>query len=816
MVPTVTRAAVIRQLGDTTELTAEYPLKQPSQLAPGNVLVCHSDLHWMAGELMLRPRLPSVGGHEGVGNVVAIGANTINDSIKIGDRVGVKYVMDTCGRCGMCRSGLEQHCAEVKTAGFRLDGTFAEYVVGYVDHLVPIPKELSSAAAAPILCAGVTVYKALKQSNTTAGNWIVITGAGGGLGHLAVQYAVAMGLRVAAVDTGEKKRKLCLDLGVEKWIDFKESNVVEVAGEIAPEAVLVLTPIIPTYIQAVQYVRPHGTVVCVGIPSESLSNFSLELMIFKGVKLVGTLFGNYQDALEALDFAARGKVRPHYHERPIEEINSGLHSPFSRHLPHCDSAHVVRSPSMYERTPGVGEMPVLCEYDWEVHLTYSVMRGSRRSTRWPAILKMNLHINHEECRVRKVGLHDPKSWELDLEELTKVARDAITVLRLQSLKASKLFKLHLYANKYFGTLSLCLHRHVHSRTLRVIAPFVHMSFSDGVPTVTRAAVIRQLGDTTELTAEYPLKQPSQLAPGNVSVCHSDLHWMAGEWRLKPRLPSVGGHEGVGNVVAIGANTINDSIKIGDRVGVKYILDTCGRCSMCRSGLDQHCPKVKTAGFGSDGTFAEYVVAYVDHLVPIPKELTSAAAAPILDFVGPDSIQRVEAVQYDCGDWVAITGAGGGLGHLAVQYAVAMGLRVVAIDTGDKKRKLCLDLGVEKWIDFKESNVVEVAGKIAPHAVLVLTPIIPAYIQAVQYVRPHGTVVCVGLPSEPLSNFSLELMIFKGVKLVGTLLGNYQNTLEALDFAARGKVRPHYHERPIEEINSVMAELRAGHMLDVQW
>lgn len=230
-IPQTQTAAVVPKLGGDLEIRNDHPVIQPSELLPEECLikfectgVCHTDLHAKKGDWPVPPNLPLVGGHEGVGRVVAIGKGTQHAHIKIGDRVGIKWLAYSCLSCEFCRKGLEQNCVDILLSGYTVDGTFCQYTKSWVKHVTPIPDELDSFAAASILCAGVTVYRALRVSNTHCGDWVVIPGSGGGLGHLAVQYAVLMGLRVLAIDTSEEKEKLSYQLGAEKFIDFKKTK----------------------------------------------------------------------------------------------------------------------------------------------------------------------------------------------------------------------------------------------------------------------------------------------------------------------------------------------------------------------------------------------------------------------------------------------------------------------------------------------------------------------------------------------------------------------------------------------------------------
>ncbi|KAH9992123.1 GroES-like protein [Russula vinacea] len=325
-------------------------LVQPEELAPGECLlkmhctgVCHTDLHARLGDWPLPHKLPLVGGHEGVGEIVAIGANTIDSPVKIGDRVGVKWLADSCLQCEQCRKGLEQCCAKAKLSGYTVDGTFSQYVVCVFPRLVDtlfstqlgflcrschaIPENLDSQEAASFLCAGVTVYRALKYSQTKPGDWVVLPGAGGGLGHLAIQYAVhAFGLRVVAIDTGAEKKELCLSLGAEKWIDFRETkdlvkDIKNATGGEGPHAALVSAASGAAYEQAVDYLRPGGSLLAVGLPGQAQISASVFWTVVKSINIIGSYVGNRQDAHEALNIASMGKIHCHYASKPLSALS---------------------------------------------------------------------------------------------------------------------------------------------------------------------------------------------------------------------------------------------------------------------------------------------------------------------------------------------------------------------------------------------------------------------------------------------------------------------------------------------------------------
>ncbi|KAG1823549.1 chaperonin 10-like protein [Suillus subaureus] len=331
-IPKTQSAAVVPCHGAALEIKKDHPVKQPSELAPGECLVklfctgvCHTDLHASKDDWPLHANTPLVGGHEGVGEVVAIGENTGECPVKIGDRVGIKWVAYSCLNCEQCRNGREQNCPKAKLSGFTIDGTFAEYTVSYVHHVTPIPKNIDSNAAASILCAGLTTYRALKYSRAKIGEWVVLPGAGGGLGHLAVQYAVAMGFRVVAIDTGLEKKKLCLELGAEKWIDFKEAkDIVQAVREACDgegaHCAVVTTASASGYTQAVDYLRPGGTLMAVGLPGEAKLEASIFFTVFKSINIIGSYVGNRQDAIEALEIASRGRVVVRYECKGLSEL----------------------------------------------------------------------------------------------------------------------------------------------------------------------------------------------------------------------------------------------------------------------------------------------------------------------------------------------------------------------------------------------------------------------------------------------------------------------------------------------------------------
>jgi len=329
-IPKTQKVAIFHENGGPITIE-EAPVVQPEHLEPNQALVkvhysgvCHTDLHAWLGDWPVPTKLPLIGGHEGAGEIVAVGEHS-DTHLKVGDRVGIKWIGDSCLHCEDCQKGQEPLCGAAKCSGFSVDGSFQQYAVSYTRALTKIPEGLSLQDAAPILCAGVTVYKALKESGVKAGEWVVIPGAGGGLGHLAIQYANYLGARVIAIDTGEEKKALAKKLGAEAWIDFKQEKDLVKAVQNAtpdgrgPQAAIVAAATAAAYELALEYVRPHGTVVAVGLPPGKI-HADIFWTVFQSKRLIGSYVGNRQDADEALRIAATGRVKTLYKMVPLEKL----------------------------------------------------------------------------------------------------------------------------------------------------------------------------------------------------------------------------------------------------------------------------------------------------------------------------------------------------------------------------------------------------------------------------------------------------------------------------------------------------------------
>lgn len=318
------KAAVVRAF-DQPLTIEEVPVPVPG---PGEVLVrivatgvCHTDLHAARGDWPVQPTPPFIPGHEGAGIVVAVGPGVTH--VREGDAVGIAWLHDACGHCEYCGTGWETLCEEQHNSGYSVDGSFAEYAIGRADYVAHLPPNPDFAALAPILCAGVTTYKGIRETEARPGEWLAISGIGG-LGHIALQYAKAMGLHVAALDVGEEKLALARSLGADLAIDALDedavSQVIDATGGGA-HGVLVTAVSLPAFAQAMALARRRGTVALIGLPP---GDFPVPVfdVVLKRITLRGSIVGTRQDMAEALRFAAQGKVRPHIHAARLEDINA--------------------------------------------------------------------------------------------------------------------------------------------------------------------------------------------------------------------------------------------------------------------------------------------------------------------------------------------------------------------------------------------------------------------------------------------------------------------------------------------------------------
>ncbi|CAG8193843.1 unnamed protein product [Penicillium olsonii] len=349
-IPTHCKAGVVVNEGPSFHLEVQMvPVPEPG---PDDILIrlnytgiCSSDIHMMQGDLGLPP-MSSFGvrspGHEGVGVVVKLGSNVKN--FQLGDRAGLKPIMDTCGSCVHCWDDKETYCKGAIHCGLMVagrcilaslgqdqgltmvSGTYQQYLVSPARYASPIPDGISDEVAAPIMCSASTIYRSLVESAIQSGAWVVFPGGGGGVGIQGVQLAKAMGMRPIVVDTGENKRTLSLQMGAEAFVDFKETDasqaVIDIADGIGAHGVFVTAP--AAYKTAISFVgeRIGSTIMCIGLPAAGSTVLGTDPCeyIFKNLTIKGTLVGSRRDTAMALDFARRGMLRQVCEVYPINRM----------------------------------------------------------------------------------------------------------------------------------------------------------------------------------------------------------------------------------------------------------------------------------------------------------------------------------------------------------------------------------------------------------------------------------------------------------------------------------------------------------------
>ncbi|KAL3482703.1 chaperonin 10-like protein [Aspergillus germanicus] len=352
----VYKAIIYSEPGTCATELVELPIQAPG---PNEVLVrllfsgvCHTDLAlctnaWKASGTVPKGRYygsllvsRQVGGHEGVGEVIAQGPGVVQP--RIGARVGIKHVAFACLSCRYCLLGKESNCKLAKFSGAFHPGTFQQYCVTDATYITILPNGISDEALpglAPIMCAGVTVYSGLKSANLRHGDWVAISGAGGGLGNLAIQYAKAMGCRVIALDLPSKEA-LCVEAaGADHFVGVDISGgdsqgaalikaVREVAWGTGPRAALVCSSSYAAYAQAIHYLDTAGTLVCLGVPEgeyRPIESATIPVIVSRQLSILGVKVGDRINAQEAVEMAARGVVKSHIQLRRMNELSAIFH-----------------------------------------------------------------------------------------------------------------------------------------------------------------------------------------------------------------------------------------------------------------------------------------------------------------------------------------------------------------------------------------------------------------------------------------------------------------------------------------------------------
>jgi len=336
-IPKECKAGVVVNQGP--DFHVEVQMVPVPEIKPNEVLIklnatgiCHSDIHFMANDWNAPP-MSTFGtvcaGHEGSGVIVKVG-DAVKE-LKVGMRAGFKPIADTCGTCDLCRTDKECYCSKAVLTGLMCDGSYKQYVTSPERYTTLIPDGVSDYIAGPIMCSASTIYTSIKDSGLEPGDWAVFPGAGGGVGMQGLQLAKAMGLRAVAIDTGADKKKLCLEMGAEHFIDFKEekdvpAKTVELCDGIGAHAVFVTA--VQTYPNSLKFLgsRVGAKVMCIGLPPAGTCHIDIEpnQMCFRKWSVQGTLVSNMRDVDKTLDFARRGLLKPIYTVYPLSQFDEAV------------------------------------------------------------------------------------------------------------------------------------------------------------------------------------------------------------------------------------------------------------------------------------------------------------------------------------------------------------------------------------------------------------------------------------------------------------------------------------------------------------
>ncbi|AMM22689.1 alcohol dehydrogenase (plasmid) [Frondihabitans sp. PAMC 28766] len=328
------KAAVVTAFSAPLEIV-DRPIPEP---AAGQVLIrleacglCHTDIHAAGGDWPVKPPLPIVPGHEGIGIVEKLGDGVTDRAV--GDRVAIAWLGEACGECRYCIDGRETLCEKQENSGYSIDGAFAEYAVASAKYVVAVPDGITSLDAAPLSCAGLTTYKALKVAQVQPTEHVGIFGIGG-LGHLAVQYARIMGGTVVAIDIEQPKLDLAAELGAEHLVNAATSDPVEAIQALGGLDVAVVLAASPkVFEQAFASLRRGGRLVCVALPADGTMSIPIFDTVIKGISIIGSIVGTRQDLAEVFALHAAGKTRVIAETRALDDINEAIAEVLSGSIP---------------------------------------------------------------------------------------------------------------------------------------------------------------------------------------------------------------------------------------------------------------------------------------------------------------------------------------------------------------------------------------------------------------------------------------------------------------------------------------------------
>lgn len=319
------KAAVVH---DFAEPLVVEQIAKP-ELGPGEILVeveasglCHTDIHAAHGDWPVKPSPPFVPGHEGVGIVGGLGAGVTE--VALGDRVAMPWLGYACGTCDYCVSGWETLCLEQKNMGYSIDGGFGEYARAYARYVVKVPDGVDPFDAAPLTCAGVTTYKAIKVAGTRSSDLVAVFGVGG-LGHMAIQYARIAGGRVIAVDLIDEKLELARELGAEFTVNAAKQDPVAAIQELGGADQAIALAVSPrSFEQAFRSLRRGGTLVFVALPADNAVTIPIFETVLNGITIVGSIVGTRTDLREVFELHAAGLTTVAREVRPLDAVNEAM------------------------------------------------------------------------------------------------------------------------------------------------------------------------------------------------------------------------------------------------------------------------------------------------------------------------------------------------------------------------------------------------------------------------------------------------------------------------------------------------------------
>src|SRR6266700_2748630 len=328
------KAAVVYEF--TSPLRLEEIAKP--EPAPGKIVVkieasglCHTDIHAAHGDWPVKPTLPLIPGHEGVGIVESVGAGVTE--VKEGDRVAIPWLGYACGTCEYCISGWETLCQKQLNTGYFLPGAYAEYAPAFARYVAKVPTKVNSLEAAPLACAGVTTYKAVKVSGARSSDLVAIFGIGG-LGHLALQYAKIAGAEVVAVDLVDEKLELAKKLGARYTVNGRLEDPVEAIKKLGGADAAICVAVSPkAFEQAYRSLRRGGTLVFVALPADNYVQLPIFETVLNGIHVVGSIVGTRLDLAEVFELHAAGRTEVIYETRHLDDVNQCFKEIEEAHVP---------------------------------------------------------------------------------------------------------------------------------------------------------------------------------------------------------------------------------------------------------------------------------------------------------------------------------------------------------------------------------------------------------------------------------------------------------------------------------------------------